>query len=110
MPRDDLVANVWRRAADLQRVHLLQQDGCEDVDDDLLTILDLRKSMVQVGGGDQDRALEIQASKLISRPEPRQIVIPDQQTGDHGVVAGINQNQNQNDEKLKQRQNKQTGA
>ena len=89
-PLHDLITNVEGRGTDLEGVHLIKQDGGENADDDLIPILKLRQSMiqgVQISSSDQGRSLQVGATELMSRPEPGQVVVPNQQAGDHLAVA-----------------------
>ena len=79
-PRDGLVTDVLSRARDLQLVHLLDQNGREDADDDHVLVLGLRQGVVEsieIGGRNQIGSFQTGTGELISRPEARQIIVPD---------------------------------
>ena len=85
-PGDNLAADVQGRAWNLEGVHLLQHDGGEHADDDLLSLVWLGEGMVegvQVGGRDQRRILQVWPWKLMSVPETCKIIVPNEETGDH---------------------------
>ena len=54
--RHSLLTNVESRAADLVLVDLVDEDGGQHADDDLVLVLDLRESTVEsieIGGSDE---------------------------------------------------------
>ena len=85
-PGHELFAHVESGAVDLQLVDFLKQYGCQNADDDLLFVFNLAEGMIQgiqIGGRVQGRELEVGTGELVRRPEAGQVVVTNQESGNH---------------------------
>ena len=90
---NDLLAHVESGAVDFQLVDLLKRNKCQDADDDLLFLFDLAEGMikgVQLGGRVQGQELQVRTKKLVRRPEAGQVVVTNQESGDHDEATKEN--------------------
>ena len=92
--RDDLRADVQRGDVDLGGVDLIQQNGSQHADDDLILVFDLGQRVVErveVCRRDQGGASKTRTTKLKGRPETGQIIVPNQEPGHHREQPSVDE-------------------